>query len=222
MSAQLERDNQEFFMPFRYDHAAIAAYRISQGLPSDPALLELYRHHQTKFDKKPITKWDKIRIARVLLGDRAQSKIEPVAAPAQPVVLSGQNAEAERRVAQILRTDDDIVVDALTYVNRQKVVGESINYDFLFRSFPQDDGRRARLIVRVFSTLHNIDIKTIRSNARHKSAIAIRMEVVYWIVATTDMSYAAVGRLLNRDHTTIRNAVRSHAKNYNLPLLRDL
>lgn len=67
---------------------------------------------------------------------------------------------------------------------------------------------------------HDVSLKWITSQAKHKEAIMARHELFYRLLVETDYSCNAVGRLLCKDHTTVRYGADEYARKNGLPLPR--
>ena len=53
-----------------------------------------------------------------------------------------------------------------------------------------------------------VPVEALVSRARHKHVSAARHEIMYWIRMKMKWSFPAIGKLFNRDHTTIMSACR--------------
>lgn len=59
---------------------------------------------------------------------------------------------------------------------------------------------------------YGISVADILGSSRQPYLIKARHEACYLIAENTNMAIAAIGRLLNKDHTTIMNAIISHCR----------
>ena len=73
-------------------------------------------------------------------------------------------------------------------------------------------------LVENIATLHNVTVADIKSEKRSRVYTRARHHFCYSALRRTKHSAAAVGRFLNRDHTSVLHAVNRHAQVNNLPL----
>lgn len=65
----------------------------------------------------------------------------------------------------------------------------------------------AKFIIRMVSLRHGVTIKTIVGSSRVTKVVAARTEAMCLIYQHTQMSTPAIGRFMNRDHTTVLHAL---------------
>ncbi|MGD9740397.1 MAG: helix-turn-helix domain-containing protein [Parvibaculaceae bacterium] len=82
-------------------------------------------------------------------------------------------------------------------------------------------GACQRIIAEV-SEKHDIPVKDILSERRAWALIPARHEAIYRCVAETALSLPAIGRVFNRDHTSIGHAVMRHHVRTGAPLPRGM
>lgn len=59
-------------------------------------------------------------------------------------------------------------------------------------------------------TLSRVTIAQIKGPARHRGIVRIRQLLMWRLYRETRLSLPQIGKLLNRDHTTVLSGVRSH------------
>ena len=69
---------------------------------------------------------------------------------------------------------------------------------------------------------HGLEPDDILSERRGTPIMLARQEAMYLCAQRTTHTYVAIGRALNRDHSTVINGVRQHAERNNLPLPRGM
>lgn len=62
-------------------------------------------------------------------------------------------------------------------------------------------------IVNLVANAHDIPAETLRCQSRRADIVRARHAAMYAVRQHTDLSYPAIGRLFNRDHTTVMHAV---------------
>jgi len=73
-------------------------------------------------------------------------------------------------------------------------------------------GSEARKLASALAALHGLtldDIRSPKSGPRHAWP---RQHIMHALISTGRYSYPAVGRLLNRDHSTVHHGVRAHER----------
>lgn len=86
---------------------------------------------------------------------------------------------------------------------------------------PGSPGQCHRIIEEV-SRKHDIPVKDILSERRARVLIPARHEAIFRCVAESPLSLPAIGRIFNRDHTSIGHAVMRHHLNTGAPLPRGM
>jgi hypothetical protein len=67
---------------------------------------------------------------------------------------------------------------------------------------------------------HGLTVAELMGHSHRRGIVAARQEASYRAAAETKLSYPQIGRLLNRDHTTILHGIRRHAERHGLPIPR--
>lgn len=67
-----------------------------------------------------------------------------------------------------------------------------------------------RHIVEDVAEKHGVSFETMKGDNRRKGVTAARFEVCARLYAETGMSLPQIGRLLNKDHTTVLHGIRRH------------
>jgi len=63
-------------------------------------------------------------------------------------------------------------------------------------------------VVRLIRPRRGVTVEDLVSRDRHKNVSAARHEIIYWIRTKLDWSYPEIGKLFERDHTSIMSAYR--------------
>lgn len=63
-------------------------------------------------------------------------------------------------------------------------------------------------VVRLIRPRRGVTVEDLISRDRHKNVSAARHEIIYWIRTKLDWSYPEIGKLFERDHTSIMSAYR--------------
>lgn len=72
-------------------------------------------------------------------------------------------------------------------------------------------------ILREVAKHHDTTVKDILSNSRFRAHVAARQEAMHRLHVELGMSVSAVGRRLNKDHTTVRWGVAQHRQRVAIP-----
>ncbi len=75
---------------------------------------------------------------------------------------------------------------------------------------PFTTGHKASLIVRSVAIKHKTTINGLKSKRRNKDVVAARHEVMWRLHKKTALSMPQIGRILNKDHTTVLHGIRKH------------
>lgn len=68
-----------------------------------------------------------------------------------------------------------------------------------------------RRAVEEVAAKHAVPMRELTGPAKHRSLAYIRQEAMWSARQTTGASFPEIGRVLNRDHTTVIHGVRAHA-----------
>lgn len=76
-------------------------------------------------------------------------------------------------------------------------------------------------ICRDVAQRHRMTIEELRSPRRARKYVEARQEAAYLLCRLTSLSYPAIGRILDRDHTSIIHSVRKYIERHGLPSIDD-
>lgn len=71
-----------------------------------------------------------------------------------------------------------------------------------------DPQKIAAKIIRAAAVYSGIPIELVTGKRRSRRVIVARMSAIYVIRQSTDLSYPEIGRIFNRDHTTVMHSVK--------------
>jgi chromosomal replication initiator protein len=75
---------------------------------------------------------------------------------------------------------------------------------------PYDGMQLSKIVTRAVAQKHGISTIEIKSARQSKKIVTARNEAIYRIFCKTTFSLPLIGRLFNRDHTTIIHSLRRH------------
>ena len=79
----------------------------------------------------------------------------------------------------------------------------------LYRQVPVHRANSARVIAMTVAARHGMTFELVAGASRNKRIVAVRDEAIRAVAdARPDMSLPAIGRVFNRDHTTILHSLR--------------
>lgn len=116
-------------------------------------------------------------------------------------VMRGANAEAELIVMKARAQADAIIADARLQAGQiLGAAGIEIN---------ASEKPSVIDLIRLVASKHGVTVSAIKGSARHRAIVAIRHEAMAFVYKLRpDLSLPQIGRVFNRDHTTILHAVR--------------
>jgi chromosomal replication initiation ATPase DnaA len=73
-------------------------------------------------------------------------------------------------------------------------------------------------ILRAVCRLNRVSLDELKSRSHARRIVRVRQQAMYLLRTRLRMSFSSIGRLLNRDHTTVLHGVRAHAERTGAPL----
>lgn len=83
------------------------------------------------------------------------------------------------------------------------VTAERMRSDFAWMT-----GSDVDLMIAVHAVKHGVTVSDLKSRSRAQPLAHIRQKIMAKLRRDTDLSYPTIGRIFNRDHTTVLHAVR--------------
>lgn len=116
------------------------------------------------------------------------------------IFVEEAKAEAEKIIKAAQVTAESMIADAVTRVG--KILG-------LAGMEPSEEKQPVIDIIRVVATKHGVSVTDIKSQTRTLHIVEARHEAMALVYRLRpDLSLPAIGRIFNRDHTSILHAVR--------------
>ena len=116
------------------------------------------------------------------------------------------------RVEQVVRISPDVPLPSIATERQRPRAGDRPG------PLPKRATEAALAILAFISRKHSVSVNSLRSPQRLPYVVAARQEAYYRLMTECALSSPEVGRLLNRDPSTVMHGVRMHAKRHGRPL----
>lgn len=140
-----------------------------------------------------------------------------VVSPAGYQAINGKLIARRRRLEALKRAAERRTAKAKL---RQREVIEKRRRAVLSRWLPDRLGGKPTLrsLLRQTARDHHVSAADLKGPTRRRVIVHARQDFCYRAYSQTAQTYPAIGRFINRDHTTVLHAVRAHAKRNGLPM----